>query len=223
MTPPLISSNRDAIYRKITWRILPILLLCYLFAFLDRTNIGFAKLQMMHDLGLSDAAYGFGAGIFFIGYVLFEIPSNLHLVKIGARKTISRIMLLWGLTSSAMIFVDSETMFYVLRFLLGVFEAGFAPGVIFFLSYWFPSSRMAAAMSLFLFGAPVSGIVGGPLSGWVMTVLDKSHGLAGWQWMFLAEGLPCVLLAVVVFFMLDDKPSEANWLSAEEKALVAAR
>jgi MFS family permease len=212
----------SAIYRKISWRILPLLLACYIFAFLDRVNIGFAKLQMMQDVGLSDAAYGFGAGIFFLGYVLFELPSNLRLVKIGARRTISRIMVLWGLTSMAMLFVHDATSFYILRFLLGVFEAGFAPGVLFFLAYWYPSSRMGGAMAIFLFGPPVAGILGGPLSTWLMTAFNGTHGLAGWQWMFLIEGLPCVLLGLIVFFTLPNKPAESKWLTAEEKALLDA-
>lgn len=210
------------LYRKITWRLLPFLLLCYVFAYLDRINIGFAKLQMQQDIGISDAVYGLGAGIFFLGYVMFEVPSNLLLTRIGARRTISRIMVLWGLTSASMLFVQGEWSFYVLRFMLGVFEAGFAPGMIFYLTYWYSQSRMAGVMAVVMLAGPIGGIVGGPVSAWIMTAFSGAHGLDGWQWMFLLEGLPCVLLGVIAFRYLDDKPAEAHWLSAEEKALLAA-
>ena len=210
------------LYRKITWRLLPFLLLCYVFAYLDRINIGFAKLQMQQDIGISDAVYGLGAGIFFLGYVMFEVPSNLLLTRIGARRTISRIMVLWGLTSASMLFVQGEWSFYVLRFMLGVFEAGFAPGMIFYLTYWYSQSRMAGVMAVVMLAGPIGGIVGGPVSAWIMTAFSGAHGLDGWQWMFLLEGLPCVLLGVIAFRYLDDKPAEARWLSAEEKALLAA-
>ncbi|WP_447919273.1 MFS transporter [Achromobacter aegrifaciens] len=210
------------LYRKITWRLLPFLLLCYVFAYLDRINIGFAKLQMQQDIGISDAVYGLGAGIFFLGYVIFEVPSNLLLTRIGARRTISRIMVLWGLTSASMLFVQGEWSFYVLRFMLGVFEAGFAPGMIFYLTYWYSQSRMAGVMAVVMLAGPIGGIVGGPVSAWIMTALSGAHGLDGWQWMFLLEGLPCVLLGVVAYRYLDDKPAEARWLSADEKALLAA-
>ncbi|MGY6269781.1 MFS transporter [Achromobacter denitrificans] len=210
------------LYRKITWRLLPFLLLCYVFAYLDRINIGFAKLQMQQDVGISDAVYGLGAGIFFLGYVLFEVPSNLLLTRIGARRTISRIMVLWGLTSASMLFVQGEWSFYILRFMLGVFEAGFAPGMIFYLTYWYSQSRMAGVMAVVMLAGPIGGIVGGPASAWIMTAFSGAHGLDGWQWMFLLEGLPCVLLGVAAYRYLDDRPAEARWLSAEEKALLAA-
>lgn len=210
------------LYRKITWRLLPFLLLCYVFAYLDRINIGFAKLQMQQDIGISDAVYGLGAGIFFLGYVMFEVPSNLLLARIGARRTISRIMVLWGLTSASMLFVQGEWSFYVLRFMLGVFEAGFAPGMIFYLTYWYSQSRMAGVMAVVMLAGPIGGIVGGPVSAWIMTAFSGAHGLDGWQWMFLLEGLPCVLIGIVAYRYLDDKPAEAKWLSAEEKALLAA-
>lgn len=210
------------LYRKITWRLLPFLLLCYVFAYLDRINIGFAKLQMQQDIGISDAVYGLGAGIFFLGYVMFEVPSNLLLARIGARRTISRIMVLWGLTSASMLFVQGEWSFYVLRFMLGVFEAGFAPGMIFYLTYWYSQSRMAGVMAVVMLAGPIGGIVGGPVSAWIMTAFSGAHGLDGWQWMFLLEGLPCVLIGIVAYRYLDDKPAQAKWLSAEEKALLAA-
>jgi D-galactonate transporter len=220
-----LASSTDelsAVYRKINWRILPFLLLCYVFAYLDRINIGFAKLQMQQDVGISDAVYGLAAGVFFLGYVLFEIPSNLLLTKIGARKTISRIMVLWGLTSASMLFVHNAQSFYILRFLLGVFEAGFFPGVVFYFTYWYSSSRMAGALAVLMLTGPIGGMAGGPLSTWLMTLFSGSHGLYGWQWMFLLEGLPCVVLGVIAFFFLDNKPAEARWLSADERALLAA-
>lgn len=217
-----VAERKAALYRKLNWRLLPFLLACYTFAYLDRVNIGFAKLQMQSDLGFSDAVYGLGAGIFFLGYVLFEIPSNLLLPKIGARKTISRIMVLWGVTSAAMLFVNSEPMFYTLRFLLGVFEAGFAPGMIFYLTYWYGRARMAQVMAIVMLAGPIGGMFGGPLSTWIMTSFSGAHGLDGWQWMFLIEGLPCAVLGVVALFVLDDRPADARWLSTDEKRMLAA-
>ena len=205
------------LFGRIDRRILPFLVLCYAFASLDRTNIGFAKLQMAGAIGLGDAAYGFGAGIFFLGYVLFEMPSNFLLTRIGARKTLSRIMVLWGLTSVSMLFVRNEQSFYALRFLLGVFEAGFAPGMIFYLTCWYPRTQMARALAIVLSATPIAAILGGPLSGWVMTSLDSVYGMAGWQWMFLIEGVPSVILGVVAFFYLDDYPAHARWLSDDER------
>ena len=211
-----------AIYRKISWRVLPLMLVCYFFAYLDRINIGFAKLQMQQDIGISDAVYGLAAGIFFLGYVMFEVPSNLLLVKVGARRTMSRILVLWGLTSAAMLFVRDAQTFYILRFMLGVFEAGFAPGMIFYLTYWYSSSRMAGALAVLMLVGPLGGTLGGPVSTWIMTAFEGSHGMHGWQWMFLLEGLPCVVLGVFAYFFLVDKPSEARWLSEREKQLLAA-
>ncbi|MDM8355893.1 MFS transporter [Pandoraea communis] len=221
MTPSLsIEHAEDALFRKVSLRLLPFLTLCYMFAFLDRINVGFAKLQMQSSLDLSDAAYGFGAGIFFIGYVLFEIPSNLLLPKVGARRTMARIMVLWGLTSAGMMFVRDPLSFYVLRFLLGVFEAGFAPGMILYLTYWFPGARMGKTMAIVMAAGPIGGLLGGPASTIVMTSLAGAHGLAGWQWMFIVEGLPCVLLGLIAGFWLTDRPDDANWLTREEKALL---
>jgi sugar phosphate permease len=219
---PHVTERHAALYRKLNWRLLPFLLLGYTFAYLDRVNIGFAKLQMQSDLGFSDAVYGLGAGIFFLGYVMFEVPSNLLLPKIGARKTLSRIMILWGLTSAAMLFVRSEPMFYTMRFLLGVFEAGFAPGMIFYLTYWYGRSRMAQVMAIVMLAGPIGGMFGGPLSTWIMTSFSGAHGLDGWQWMFLVEGLPCALFGVLALFVLDDSPANARWLSADEKRLLAS-
>ena len=212
-----------AVYRLVSWRVLPFLAICYLFAYLDRINIGFAKLQMQSDLALSDAAYGLGAGIFFLGYVLFEVPSNLLLAKIGARRTLSRILILWGMTSAAMLFVTNEAAFYTLRFLLGIFEAGFAPGMIYYLSLWYPRARMARAMAIVLGAAPVGGAIGGPLSTWIMTHLAGASGLAGWQWMFLIEGVPSALLGGVAYLFLVDKPADAPWLTAAQKTIIASQ
>ncbi|WP_371141831.1 MFS transporter [Burkholderia cepacia] len=216
------SPAHQALYRKLNWRLLPFLLLCYTFAYLDRVNIGFAKLSMQSDLGISDAVYGLGAGIFFLGYVLFEIPSNLLLPRIGARKTISRIMVLWGLTSAGMMFVHNEATFYGMRFLLGVFEAGFAPGMIFYLTYWYGQRRMAGVMAVVMLAGPIGGAFGSPLSAWLMTGLSGVHGLAGWQWMFIVEGLPCVLLGALALKVLSDRPADAAWLTDDEKRLLAA-
>ncbi|SDV49855.1 MFS transporter [Chitinasiproducens palmae] len=219
--PSAARPDLAATYRKIDWRLLPFLMLCYVFAYLDRINIGFAKLQMQRDLGMTDAVYGIGAGIFFLGYMLCEIPSNLLLPKIGARRTLSRIMILWGLTSASMLFVRNEHMFYGLRFLLGVFEAGFAPGMIFYLTYWYSGAKMARVMAVVMCAGPIGGIVGGPMSTWIMTAFAGSHGLAGWQWMFLIEGLPCVVLGVLALRYLDDRPQTARWLDAQEKQVLA--
>jgi MFS family permease len=212
----------SALYSKINGRLLPFLLICYLFAYLDRVNVGFAKLQMQSDLGFSDAAYGVGAGIFFIGYVLFEIPSNLMLPRVGARKTFSRILVLWGITSACMLFVRNVPMFYAMRFLLGVFEAGFAPGMIYYLSCWYGPQRMARAIAIVFLAGPIGGIVGGPASAWLMTSLAGTAGLAGWQWMFLIEGLPCILLGILALRFVPNRPADAAWLDPHEQRLLAA-
>lgn len=215
-----LRSDEDTVYRTITLRLMPLLFVSYLLAFLDRINIGYAQLQMKSDLGFSDAVYGFGAGIFFLSYLLFEIPSNLLLERIGARLTLLRIMFLWGLTSAATMFVSTPTQFYLIRFLLGVFEAGFFPGIILYLTYWYPSSRRGAVTGQFMFAIPVAGIIGGPLSGWIMKSMSGVGGFDGWQWMFLLEGVPTVVLGVVCYFALKNRPSEAAWLSDSDKALV---
>ena len=211
----------NAVYKKVSWRLLPFLLLCYFFAYLDRVNIGFAKLQMQQELGFSDAVYGMAAGIFFLGYVMFEVPSNLMLEKVGARKTITRIMILWGITSMSMLFVNSPTTFYVLRFMLGVFEAGFAPGMIFYLTYWYSGERMARVMAFVMLAGPLGGMLGAPVSTHIMTVAHGLHGMSGWQWVFLIEGLPTVILGIITFFYLTDHPTQAKWLNDSEKALLA--
>ncbi|WP_442838758.1 MFS transporter [Acinetobacter baumannii] len=207
------------IYRKIDLRILPFLLVCYLIAYLDRVNVGFAKLHMQSDLGLSDAAYGLGAGIFFIGYAIFETPSNLLLTKIGARKTLSRVMLLWGTTTCCMFLVNNETSFYILRFLLGVFEAGFAPGMIYYLTLWYGRERLGKVMAITMLAGPIGSIIGSPLSTWIMTEFAGIGGLKGWQWMFLIEGFPAIILGILALIILVDTPSQAKWLSDSEKKL----
>lgn len=221
-TAPAPATNEAiaALYHKLNWRLLPLLFIGYVFAYLDRINVGFAKLQMQSDLGLSDAAYGAGAGIFFIGYVLFELPSTLMLPRIGARKTFSRILVLWGITSACMLFVRDVPTFYAMRFLLGVFEAGFAPGMIYYLSRWYGPNRMARAIAIVFIAGPMGGILGGPISAWLITTFAGVGGLAGWQWMFLIEGLPCVFLGVLMYVVLCDRPADAPWLNAAEKQLL---
>ena len=212
-----------ATYAKVMWRVIPFLFLCYIVAYLDRVNVGFAKLQMSTDLSFSDTIYGAGAGIFFIGYFFFEVPSNVILSKVGAKIWIARIMIVWGLISSGMMFTNSETTFYVLRFLLGVAEAGFFPGMILYLTYWFPRSRRAKMTASFMTAIAVSGIVGGPVSGWILGSMGGVADLKGWQWLFLLEGLPSVVVGILVLLYLDDNPSKSKWLTAEEKGLLLTR
>jgi len=215
-----VRAFEEATYRKVGWRLIPLLLICYIIAYLDRVNVGFAKLQMLNDLGFSDMVYAVGAGIFFIGYFFFEVPSNIILHRVGARVWISRIMVTWGILSAGMMFVTTPTSFYVMRFLLGIAEAGFFPGIILYLTYWYPSHRRGHITSLFMTGIPLSGVIGGPLSGGIMKLFDGDTGWSGWQWMFLLEGIPAIVLGVVVFFFLDDRISRAKWLTPEEAALL---
>ncbi len=219
---PVALSPREvsATFTTITWRLLPFLFLCYLCAYLDRINVAFAKLQMLKDLGFSDTVYGAGASVFFVGYLLFEVPSNLLLMKVGARRWIARIMITWGLISACMMFVSTPTTFYIARFLLGVAEAGFFPAIVFYLTYWFPSSRRSKVTALFMTGIPMSGVIGGPLSGWIMNHMAGVHGWAGWQWLFVLEGIPTAILGVIALFYLDDKVSEARWLSTAQRAFL---
>jgi D-galactonate transporter len=215
-------TDLDAVYKKIARRIVPFLALLFLMAWLDRYNLGFAKLQMVKDLGFSEAVYGFGAGIIYFGYALFEIPSNLLLERIGARKTFARITILWGITSITTMFVRSATWFYVLRFLLGSFEAGFYPGVVLYLTYWFPARRRARMLAGFLTSIPLSNILGGPISGWIMGEMGGRAGLANWQWLFLCEGVPSILAGLAALVLVVDKPQQAHWLNPREKQLVLA-
>ncbi|QOL48442.1 MFS transporter [Massilia litorea] len=207
-------------YAKVMRRLVPFLMLCYLGAYLDRVNVGFAKLQMLSDLGWSDTVYGLGAGVFFIGYFLFEVPSNMVLHRFGARRWLARIMITWAMISASFSVVESPTAFYVLRFLLGVAEAGFAPGVILYITYWFPSARRAKVMAIFFMAIPLASIVGAPLSGWVMASFSGLHGLAGWQWLFALEAVPSLLLGIAILFYLDDSIGAAKWLTPDEKAVL---
>lgn len=215
-------SDVDATYRKLSLRILPFLFICYVLGFIDRVNISFAHLEFSADIGLSEAAYGFGVGLFFVGYILFEVPSNLCLQRFGARVTISRIMILWGLISTCMMFVQTPMQFYVARIALGCAEAGFLPGVILYLTYWYPSGRRARVTSRFILGIAAAGTIGGIVSGWIMHNMGGVYGLKAWQWLFLLEGSPSIVAGVIAYFYLADKPEQAKWLSPAEKAIVQA-
>ncbi|MBR8062126.1 MFS transporter [Burkholderia ambifaria] len=223
MTPTLSTPAgvRDdampALYRRISRRLLPFLILCYTLSFIDRINIGFAHAQMAAELRFSDAVYGLGAGIFFIGYMAFEIPSNALLARIGARRTIARIMVLWGLGSAATMFVATPAQFYVCRFLLGVLEAGFFPGILFYLGAWYPPRQRAKAFALFMTALYLAGLIAGPVSGAILTYFDGVAGLSGWQWLFVVEGLPSSALGFVALRFLDDRPDDARWLSDADK------
>lgn len=214
-------TREPAVIRRIGWRLMPFLLLMYVLAFLDRTNVGFAKAEFQLATGISDAAYAFGASIFFVGYALLEVPSNLMLVRFGARLWLARIMIVWGLISAGTFLVTTESGFYVLRALLGIAEAGFFPGIIFYLTCFYPQAYRARAMGLFYLGAPLSFIIGGPVSG-LLLALDGTGGLAGWQWMFLVEGLAATVVGVAAYFYLSDSPERSAWLTSEEKSELVA-
>ena len=215
-------SGTACIHRKVAWRLIPFLIFLFLLAWIDRVNVGFAKLQMLQDLQFSEAVYGLGAGIFFIGYFLFEVPSNLLLQKIGARKTLARITILWGLTSMAMAYTSTPTSFYILRFLLGAFEAGFFPGVMLYLTYWVPADRRGKINGLFMTSFALAGVIGGPLAGLIMSAMDGVAPYKNWQWLFLLEGIPSVLAGLAVLAWLPDRPQSARWLSEHEKRALAA-
>jgi D-galactonate transporter len=207
-------------YSKVDWRLIPFLFLCYILAYLDRVNVGFAKLEMLNELSLSDAAFATGAGIFFIGYFFFEVPSNILLKKFGARMWIARIMVSWGIISSAMMFVQGEWSFYAMRFLLGIAEAGFFPGIIYYLTLWYPSKIRSTRTAWFVSAIAVSGVVGNPISGWIMDAVSGHMGMSGWQWLFLIEGIPSIVVGIWVFFYLDSSIQEARWLNDKEKKLL---
>ncbi len=215
-----ISQIEASAYSKVNWRLMPYLFACYIFCFLDRVNVGFAKLQMQQQLGFSDTVYGLAAGIFFIGYFIFEVPSNLLLEKVGPRRWIGRIMITWGLVSALTMFANSANTFYICRFVLGVMEAGFFPGIILYFTYWYPAKRRAHTTALFLTAIPVSGVIGGPVSGWILETFSGSHALAGWQWLFLLEGIPSLLMGIVTLWYLDDGIDEAKWLTQDEKQVL---
>ncbi|MFZ1180464.1 MAG: MFS transporter [Herbaspirillum sp.] len=214
------TQEQNRVYAKVFWRIMPFLMLCYVIAYLDRVNIGFAKLQMSIDLGFSETVFGLGAGIFFIGYFLFEVPSNILMHKVGARIWIARIMITWGILSAAFMYVQTPMQFYVLRFLLGLAEAGFYPGIILYLTYWYPSHRRARVMAVFMSGIPVAGILGNPLSGWIMDTFHGATGMQGWQWMFVIEAIPAVLIGLATLAYLDNGIAKAKWLTSAEKKLL---
>lgn len=216
----MATETNGQVYKKVAWRLVPFLCVCYLAAYLDRVNVGFAKLQMLSDLSFSNTVYGLGAGIFFLGYVLFEVPSNILLHKVGAKLWIARIMVSWGVIGAAMAFVQTSTQFYVLRFLLGVAEAGFIPGVLLYLTYWFPAAWRGRIIALFLAAIPMSNIIGGPLSGWILKNVGGVAGLAGWQWLFIIETVPSIVLGVVILMFLDNRVEDARWLTEEEKRVI---
>lgn len=212
----LRSITETAALRKASRRLLPFLFLLYVSAYLDRVNVGFAALQMKPALRFSDSVYGIGSGMFFVGYLFFQVPSNLALVKIGARRWLATLMIIWGFISAGTLLVHSPASFYAFRFLLGAAEAGFFPGVLLYLTYWFPSSARARSVALFMMAGPVSGIIGGPISGALLSMHGFAH-LAGWQWLFLVEGLPAIALGIIVRFYLAEKPEDAAWLGKEER------
>ncbi|MCB2254382.1 MFS transporter [Pseudomonas chlororaphis] len=215
--------DKNAVYKRITLRLIPFIFICYLFNYLDRVNVGFAKLQMLDALKFSETVYGLGAGIFFIGYVLCGVPSNLALNKFGPRRWIALMMIAWGTLSTCLLFVTTPTQFYTLRLLTGAAEAGFFPGVVLYLSQWFPSFRRGRIMALFMSAIPVSGLLGSPFSGWILNHFAAGQGgMAGWQWMFLLQGIPTVLLGVLAYFLLNDNFAHAKWLSPRERALLEA-
>ena len=209
----------DKVLRKIARRLIPLIVFLYVLAYLDRINLGFATLQMSGDLHFTESIYGFGAGIFYVGYLLFEVPSNLILARVGASRWIARIMISWGVIASAMMFVQGRSSFYALRFLLGLAEAGFFPGMLLYLTYWFPPQYRARTVAMFFTATAITGVVGGPISAGCLA-MDGIAGLRGWQWLFLLEGLPSLVFGCVVFFALTDKPEHATWLSEEERNIV---
>ena len=217
---PLEFVNADRVYRKVTVRLLPFLFICYVVNYIDRANIGYAKLQFTQDLGFSDAVYGLGAGLFYISYLLFEVPSNLYLQKIGARATLTRIMIIWGIASGMTCLVTTPMQLYVARFVLGAAEAGFFPGVVLYLSYWFPAARRGRISSILLMAVATAGLLGGLVSGWIMHEADGLLGLRGWQALFIIEAIPAVLLGLTVYWVLDDSPQKAKWLSPAEKEMI---
>jgi MFS transporter, ACS family, tartrate transporter len=216
--------SESAVLAKVARRLVPFLFVLYVANILDRSNVGFARFRMLSDLNLGEEVYGWGATFcFYLGYLLFEVPSNLILHRVGARRWISRIMVTWGIVSACTMFVRDAKSFYLVRILLGIAEAGFFPGIVLYLSYWFPARERARAVACFMMASPLSGAFGGPLSGNLLKYSDGAWGLAGWQWLFLIEGIPSVLLGIVTWWYLTDRPEQARWLTAEERSQLAAR
>lgn len=222
LTSPIARARPDAaeasVVRKVAWRLMPLIMVCDFFAFFDRINISFAKFPLQRDLALSNTAYGLGASLFVVGYVVFEVPSNFMLYRVGARRWIARIMISWGLATAAMVFVRAEWQFYSLRFVIGAMEAGFAPGVLYYMTLWFPAAFRGRITALFFVASACSGIIGAPIAGFVLGYADGALSLAGWQWLFLTGGLPCLLLGILVLLRFDDRVEDARWLTDAEKA-----
>ena len=211
------------VYRRVTRRLIPFLFLSYIFAYIDRVNVGFAKLEMQQDLRISDSVYGIGAGIFFIGYFFFEVPCNLALQKIGAKLWLGPIMIAWGLVSACTMLVKTAGEFYLVRFLLGVVESGFFPGVILYLTFWYTTKHRAKMVAAFMTAVPLSGVIGGPISGWILENMSSMRGLRGWQWLYVVEAVPSVLAGLATVFFLHDNPRKAKWLDGGEKKLLLDR
>lgn len=219
--PAKLPDFEQRTYRKVTWRIIPFLFLCYIFAYVDRVNVGFAKLQMQQDLGISDAVYGAGAGIFFIGYFFFEVPCNMALQKVGAKYWLGPIMIVWGMVSACTMLVKTAHEFYLVRFLLGVVESGFFPGVILYLTFWYTQKHRAKMVAAFMTAVPLSGVLGGPVSGWLLDRMSSVGGLRGWQWLYIVEAVPSIVAGFLTMVLLADGPRKARWLNEDEKALLA--
>ena len=218
--PARTSAFEERLHRKVTWRLIPFLFLCYIFAYVDRVNVGFAKLQMQQDLGMSDTVYGVGMGIFFIGYFFFEVPCNMALQKVGARLWLGPIMIVWGLVSACTMLVKGAMSFYAIRFLLGIVESGFFPGVILYLTFWFTRRHRARMVAAFMTAVPLSGVIGGPISGWILETMSRVGGLRGWQWLYVYEALPSIIAGIVTLIFLADNPQRARWLTREEREVL---
>ena len=217
---PAVAGRDEDIYRRVARRLIPLLLVCYIVAMIDRLNVGYAKLQFMADLHFDEAVFGTAAGVLYLGYILFEVPSNLILQRVGLRVTLLRIMTLWGLFTMAIAFATTRTGFYTMRFMIGAAEAGFFPGVLFYFTLWFPNAWRARVFSLFALGVPVSGVIAAPVSSWIMIHLNGAMGLRGWQWLFLLEGAPAIILGVVAYFGLPNRPADAHFLSEPEQKAI---
>lgn len=222
-TPQHTDEFEQAAWQRAARRILPILMLSYVFAYLDRINVGIAKLQMSVDLSFSETVYGLGAGVFFIGFFFFQLPSNIALQRFGARRILAALLACWALIAPLTALVETPLQFYAVRFLLGLTESGFYPGVIFYLSQWFPSYRRGKMFAWFAAAVPLSGLLGGPASGWIMTYFDRVHAIAGWKWLFILQGTPSLLIGIALWWLLPDCIEQARWLSNAEKRLLRAR